>query len=569
MLVWLRIRDLVLLEDLAVEPGPSLTVITGETGAGKSMLVDALELVVGARGGAGLVRTGAEEAVVEAQFDLSSAPAARQRLTELTGQDDTELVVRRVIRDGGRSRITVNGQLVTASQLGRLVGGLVDICSQHEHHDLADPASHLGYLDAWADLPDLRARMVSAWEAWRAAAAKVDALGDRLRLRADREAVLRFQLDEIDAVDPKAEEEEVLTVEHARLAHADRLATATREAELAIDGADGAIAGRLGGVRHTLEGVRGLDPALDGLADQVAALHESLNDVARDLGRYARRTVGDPVRLREIDERLVSLRRLLRKYGGALERVLAHRDAARAELDGLTGLENELETLELVRQGSADQAVVHARELSARRHAAAQALGAAMTHELRDLGMGDARVEVDVAGLDARAEGLVADGARIGATGMDRAELMISPNLGEPPRPLRRIGSGGELSRALLAIKQVLAARAPRGLLVFDEVDTGVGGGVAEAIGRKLDQVARHHQVICITHLPQIAVYADRHVHIRKNSDAGRTRSTLTLLQGDVRREEIARMMGGIDITDATRGAAQALLDQAAAAKQR
>ena len=552
-----------------MEPGPALTVITGETGAGKSMLVDALELVVGARGGAGLVRAGAEEAVVEAQFDLTDAPAARARLAELTGQDDVELVVRRVIRDAGRSRITVNGQLVTASQLGRLVGGLVDICSQHEHHDLADPASHLGYLDAWAELPDLRERMLVAWATWRDAAAQVDVLGEKLRQRADREAILRFQLDEINVVDPKPEEEEALATEHARLAHADRLATATRDAEAAIDGADGAIGGRLGGVRHTLESVRGLDPSLDAITDQVVALHDALHDIARDLGRYARRTVGDPVRLRDIDERLAALRRLLRKYGGSLDRVLSHRQVAREELDALTGLEAELEALESTRQDAADRAVVHARELSARRHAAAKALGGAMTQELADLGMGDARVEVDVAGLDARAEGLVADGARIGATGMDRAELMIAPNLGEPPRPLRKIGSGGELSRALLAIKQVLASRAPRGLLVFDEVDTGVGGGVAEAIGRKLDQVARHHQVICITHLPQIAVYGDRHVHIRKSSEGGRTRSTLTSLQGDARREEIARMMGGIDITDATRSAAQALLDQAAAAKLR
>lgn len=563
MLTWLRIRDLVLHEDLQVEPGASLTVITGETGAGKSMLVDALELVVGGRADTGLVRTGAEEAVVEAQFDVSADSGLRDRLAELGSADD-ELVVRRTVREGGRSRATVNGQLVTAQQLTRLLAATVDICSQHEHHDLADPGSHLGYLDAWGGLDTARARVEAAHERWSVASRALDDGLARLRQRAEREAVLRFLVEEIDVVDPKADELDGLEAEHGRLAHVARLADAARTAQEVLEGDDG-VAPRLDQLHPVAHAVAGIDPSLDALFEQLAACHDTLNDLARELGRFTRRATADPQRLREVEERLAALRRLLRKHG-SLDRILALRDDARAELEALERLDDELGALETARDAAASDAAVAARHLSAQRRAGAATLGEAITAELRDLGMGDARMEVDVAPLEPRGDGLVVDGARIGATGMDRAELMIAPNLGETPRPLRRIGSGGELSRALLAIKRVLASRAPRGLLVFDEVDTGVGGGVAEAIGRKLAQVARHHQVICITHLPQIAVYGQTHLHVRKRTEGGRTRSQVTVLAGAERREEIARMMGGLTLTDATREAAQALLDQAAAA---
>jgi DNA repair protein RecN (Recombination protein N) len=530
------------------------------------MLVGALQLIAGGRAPADLVRRGTEEAEVEALFDLSGSADVRRHVREVTGVDDDELVIRRLVRSNGGSRAWINGRLATAGQLASLATVLLDICSQHEHHALRDAASHLDLLDAWAGHDVARARMTSAWDAWRRADAELESLAGRLRERAEREAVLRHQLDEITALQPKAGELEALEEEHLRLRHAERLSDRTRGAEEALYGADDAVTVRVARVLHDLGELRGLDPVLDGLAEQLADAHARLEDVASELGRYGRKVVHDPERLAEIDARLIALRRLARRHGGTLERVLAAREALAAELDGLADAEVRLEEAELARQRAHDEAVATARALSSSRRQAAARLGAAITGDLRELGMGEALVEVAVAPVDLRAGSMEAEGAAVTATGMDRVELLIAPNRGEPPRPLARVASGGELSRALLAVKRVLAEGGPRAVQVFDEVDTGVGGGVAEVIGRKLREVSRARQVLCVTHLPQIAVYGDRHFHVSKGATGDRTVSRVARLDDATRREEIARMMGGLEITDATRAAADALLAQARAA---
>ena len=565
MLTCIRVRQLAIIDSLELELGPGLNVLTGETGAGKSILVAAIQLIRGDRARADLVRTGAERAEVEALVDLSSSPEGRARVRALTGEADDELVIRRVVQATGRSRAYVNGRLVTAMQLAALTEELVDISSQHEHHSLVDGSTHLDLLDAYAELASLRSEVEGAWGLSREAATALENLATALRERADREAVLRFQLDELATGDPKAGEDDELAAEHDRLAGAEELASATREAEHRLQAGDGAICSELSQLARRMEGLTEIDPQLRPILAQLEGARAELEDAATELGRYTRGIQHDPGRLQEIEDRMGLLRRLCRRYGGTLDHVVAHRQRAEDELARFDDLEQQLEDAEAARDVAFESLTIACRSLSQARGAASANLGTAITRELSALGMGHAQVLVEVARLDRHGGGgLEVDGARVTASGMDRVEFLIAPNRGEQPRPLRRIASGGELSRALLAVKCVLAEQGPQGLYVFDEVDTGVGGGVAEVLGRKLQHLSKHHQVLCITHQPQLAVYGDRHVHVRKGIEGERTLSRLVELEGEERVEEIARMLGGVEIGDATRAAARELLEDAA-----
>jgi len=575
MLTCLRVRDFAIIDRLEVELGAGLNVVTGETGAGKSILVDALSLVLGARARPEVVRTGAESAEVEALFDLEGSPEiiARLEAAGIASAAETdgelgELVVRRVVQANGRTRAYVNGRLATASQLAEIAAGLADLSSQHEHHSLVDPATHLLYLDAFAQLEGERAQIAKAYEAYRDAQLALSGAAGAERGREEREDLLAFQIREIAELAPEPGEKDTLRAEREVLRHAERLARTAGGAEDALYGADGAVSELLARVAHDIADLGHLDAKLVPLAEGLADARARIEDIAQELGRYARGVSGDPERLVEVDERLDRLARLERKYGGTVEAVLAHAERAREELDVLQHHEAHIAALEAARDAAQHEARVVARRLSERRREAAVALGRAITEELSSVGMGGGQVLIAVTPLEARSGGdarleLELDGARLSPTGVDRAELLIAPNRGEEPRPLRRIASGGELSRALLAIKRVLAGLRPAGLYVFDEVDAGVGGAVAEVIGRKLKDVARHHQVLCITHLPQIAVYADTHFRVSKEVIDERTRSAVTRLDASERREEIARMLGGLKITAKTRAAAAEMLREA------
>lgn len=563
MLNLLRVRNFAVIDELEVEFGPGLNVVTGETGAGKSILVAALQLVLGARGRPEIVRTGAERAEVEALFDLRGDATAAARLAAAGLEPEDELVVRRVVEAGGRTRAYANGRLVPAGQLEKLAAGLVDISSQHEHQTLSNPATHLAYLDAFAGLDPVRAEVAGAVAALERASRGLEEARAAIRQAAEREEFLRFQLAEIDRVAPKPGEEDDLGAEIGRLRHADQLAGLLRRAEDALYAGDHPVAATLGRVVQDLVAAARIDPTLDRLVAPVEAARAELEEAARGIGRAARGVRSDPARLAEAEERLHELRRLVRKYGTA-EAALAHRDAAKADLAALGDADDRLDALERTRREALDAAAAMARQLSVRRHEEAAKLGGAITAELASLGMGAAQVQVSVAPLEGAGE-VAVDGARLSPSGLDRVEFLIATNPGEEPRPLRKVASGGELSRALLALKRVLAGLGPVGLYVFDEVDTGVGGAVAETIGRKLAEVARHHQVLCITHLPQVAVFGDLHLHVRKEVAGGRTRSAVAVLDAEERREEIARMLGGVKVGAAAREAAAELLQQARA----
>jgi DNA repair protein RecN (Recombination protein N) len=560
VLTCLRVRNFAIIDELEVLLEPGMNVVTGETGAGKSILIDALSLVLGARARPEVVRTGAEQAEIEALFDVADDPEVRRRLEAAELSVEDELVLRRVVQRSGRSRAFINGRLASAGQLAEVAQGLADISSQHEHHTLVDPRSHLMFLDAFAELEPLRGEVRAAYETLQQAKTALDAQSQATTQRVEREDLLRFQLQEIDALALQPGEEGELALERDRQRHAERLSQASGGAEDALYASDDAICTRLARIGHELEDAAEIDPQLQPFVEQVATARTQLEDAARELGSYARGVSLDRERLSQLEERLDAIGKLKRKYGGSVDAVLEHRERAAEQLNALDQSEERMQQLTSAVSVARDAAALLARKLSAGRKKAASKLAEAVSRELASLSMGDARVAVEVARSEGGDDDLCVDGAKLGPAGIDRVEFLIATNRGEDPQALHKIASGGELSRAMLALKRVLAGLGPAGLYVFDEVDAGVGGAVAEVIGRKVKDVARHHQVICITHLPQIAVFADAHYHVSKGAAGGRTRSEIRRLEPEEQESEIARMLGGIKVSDKTRAAAREML---------
>jgi len=563
VLTCLRVQNFAIIDELSVELGPGLNVFSGETGAGKSILVRALSLILGENASGDLVRRGAEEAEVEALFELDADPELRLALSEagLAAQD--ELVIRRVVKTTGRSRAYIDGKLASRPQLAALSARLVDISSQHAHFGLTDARTHLGYLDAFGKHDGQLAEVASDFEALKQATAELAKRLQASHKRGEREDLLRFQLAEIDALAPEPGEDAELGVERERLRHAEHLLSSTQQAEASLYADDGAITERLAHVAQEIAEAAALDPALAPLVEQLRDATSQLEDAARELGAYARKVSLDPARLAEVDERVEALKRMSRKHGGSLEAALAFAEDARAELEALGDLEAGIARAEAERDQARERAKKSALALREARKKTALRMGKLIGVELGSLGMGDARVVVALAPLERDGGELEVEGAKLTRKGIDRCELLIAPNVGEEARPLSKVASGGELSRAMLAIKRVLADLGPAGLYVFDEVDSGVGGAVAEVLGRKLADVAKHRQVLCITHLPQIAVYADAHYRVEKAALDGRTTSRIERLGDEARLDEVARMLGGLKITKKTRAAAQELLDGA------
>jgi len=533
VLTLLRISGFALIDELELPFGPGLTAITGETGAGKSILVDALGLLRGGRAGADLIRTGRDEARVEAILELPPGSATRARLVADGRELEEGLVVRRVIARGGRGRAHLGGGLATAADLSASVAGLIDIASQHDQQSLTDPESQLAILDAFAENQGLRDQMGAAWTARTAAAAALASFSADARARAEREDLLRFQLGELEAARPAPGEDEALAVERERLKGAERFFAATARGEEVLYAGDGAVAERLAGVARDLAPLAGLDPALGPLVERLGEAQAAIEDVARDLGRYARGVRSDPARLGEVEERLFLLQRLCRKHGGTVADLAAKQATLRSELGELGSFEEGLAARQAAEAEADARATAAAAALSASRRQAAGTLEKKVGAVLRELGFAAARLPV---ALEAR---------ELGPNGADRVRLLFAPNPGEEPRPLAKIASGGELSRVMLAVKQALARTDEVLTYVFDEIDAGVGGGTAEVLGKKLKRLAGDRQVIVITHLPQIAAFADAHVRVSKTAVRGKTRVEIVRLDDGDRPAEIARMLAG------------------------
>jgi DNA repair protein RecN (Recombination protein N) len=580
MLTTLRISGFAIVDAVEVRFGPGLNVLTGETGAGKSILVNALHLVLGGRMSAEVLREGADEAVVEALFELPASHPVFARLeaaglrpepgAEGAGAESCELLVRRVASRGGRGRAFVNGALCTVSMLEGALRGTVDVSGQHEHVSLLDPATHLALLDAFASVDtsvDGAAPLLLRYRAAHAALAALvrerDALAADEGERARRADYLAFQLAELDRADPRPGEIEALEDERRVLASAEKLREAARAAEALAYGEEGSASERVGQAARALAEAALLDRRLEPTLALLRSAAVELEEAGRELGRYADAVGGDPERLAAVEDRLELLRALARKHGGSLEQAVARRAEMREELDRLRGGGERLREIAGEVAGLGQAAAKLARELTRAREKAARGFAEAVRAALDGLAMGRCRIEVALVAPEA---GVPVEGTLLGADGAERAEILIAPNPGEPPRPLARIASGGELSRILLAVKRTLSRRDPVATYVFDEVDAGIGGAVAEAMGRVLAEVSRGRQVICVTHLPQVAAFADRHHRVEKRVSAGRTHAAVVLLEGEEdRRREVARMMAGATITDAAVEHAAALMRAARA----
>jgi DNA repair protein RecN (Recombination protein N) len=534
MLTWLRVSGFALIDEVELPFGAGLTVITGETGAGKSILLEALALLRGGRASADLIRAGRDEAQVEAIFELPAALALRGRLESEGRSVDEGLVVRRLVARAGRGRIQLGGSIATAAELGASVGTLVDITSQHDQQSLMDPESQLAILDAFADNGALVEEARVAHAALAEAEAAAAAFETSARGRAEREDFLRFQLAELDEAALQPGEDDALKVERERVRGAEKFLAACTRGEQVLYADDGAAAGRISGVARELEALAALDPALAPIAERLRGAQALVEDAASELSRYANGVRFDPERLSQIEERLHLISRLTRKHGGTVAAVVARREELARELaevgsfdEGQTARRAAVETA----RGRADAV---AGKLAERRRKSARSLGKRIDETLHELGLAGAALAV-----------VVEDRGELGPRGRDRAKFTFAPNAGEEPRPLARIASGGELSRVMLAVKRALAQSDQALCYVFDEVDTGVGGGTAEVIGRKLKAIAADRQVLAVTHLPQIAAFADHHLKVSKETAGGRTVARVEVLDEKKRAAELARMLGG------------------------
>jgi DNA repair protein RecN (Recombination protein N) len=551
MLRELRLRNFAVVESVTVAFAAGLNVLTGETGAGKSILVDAIVLVRGGRAQSDVIRAEAETATVEAVFALNGLGAARGVLEEagLAADDNDEIVVRRELARSGRHRAFVNDAAVTVSLLERLGDTLLEVHGQHEHQRLLEPARQLELLDRFGDADDACARVGALHAKYRAAREEAERTRTADRDRAQREDLLRFQVSELDAARLRVGEQDALRAEARRLQHAERFLAGLAEATALLDEAPQSASERLARALKIVHDLGRLDADFATPAEPIEAARAQVEEALVGLRRLRDGVGTEPGRLDVVHERLDALARLQRKYGDSEEAMLAFRAEAAGELERLERHEELMAAQERVLGELAGELGTAAGALSDRRRSAAARLASQVERALRGLGMERAVFEVAL-------EPLPEPGPR----GADRVELRLSTNPGEEVRPLLRVASGGELSRTMLALKSVLARADRMPILIFDEVDAGIGGRVASVVAQTLAAAAEGRQVLCVTHLAPIAALADQHLSVSKRVRAGRTRVAVTPLTAEARVEEVARMLGGASTTAAARQHAQDLL---------
>ena len=560
MLRFLRIRNLAVIDAVEVEFEPGFNVLTGETGAGKSILVEAVGLLLGGRASSDLVRTGEAQATIEAIFETDSS---------------TELIVRREISSQGRSRSFINGALATAGALRELSDRLVELHGQHEHQALLDPVTHLPLLDEFAGHQALVQRVAEAWANVRGLREQLDRSQMNGREKAARLELIAFQLGEIEKTAPKLGEDEELAATKQVLASADRVQRLCEESYAALYDSDAAVLASLGNVWKRVGELAAIEPQFAPYAEARDGIKSQLEDLAYFLRSYADGVDASPARLQEVEDRLAMLERLKRKYGPTLADVIDRGDQLARERSLLSADGDRAEDLQLALAAASEAFLEAARDLSRRRRTHAAVFARELEGLLAELAMARTRFEVRFNELELPPDSW-------SERGVDQAEFYISPNVGEAPRPLAKIVSGGELSRVMLALKTIGATKKtpdsvsgrgkPRDrsgakTLIFDEVDAGIGGRVADVVGARLGELGQEFQVLCITHLPQIAARASTQFLIEKSVRSTRTVTTVTKLDSGARVQEIARMIGGASVTDAVRQSARDLLAGNARAK--
>jgi DNA repair protein RecN (Recombination protein N) len=555
MLTRIHIRDFAIIEELELELGAGMTALTGETGAGKSILIDALGLVLGDRGDAGVIRDGAKRAEISAEFDLSVLPDVSAWLAERELDDDGDCGVRRTINADGRSRGYINGRPAQMSVLRELGEQLVDIHGQHEHQSLLKREVQRELLDAFGELDAQRAAVAAAHEEWSAARDRLERIGSDADTRAGRIDLLRYQVREFDALALQRGEMAQLEAEHRRLANAGRLLETGQRLLHLLHDEDDSAHGLLARAGQELEPVTALDSRLATAGELVQGALIQCDEAVTSIRDYVEATELDPARLEQLDQRLGAIHDLARKYRVEPEDLPDHADELRTELDELEHAGERAAELE------ADLAECEKafREAATRLHdarvEAAARLDEQIAAAMHELGMPGGRFETTI---EPRADD------RFSAKGMDTIEFRVSANPGQPTAALRRVASGGELSRISLAIQLIGSRRTGIATQIFDEVDAGIGGAVAATVGERLHAVGAYRQVLCVTHLAQVAAQADQHLRVTKTAEEARTHTELAPLAAEERIEEIARMLGGRSVTDQSRAHARELLGRRA-----
>src|SRR3990170_1271746 len=573
MLAELRIRDFAIIEDLTLNLGPGFVVFTGETGAGKSILIDAVEVLLGGRAEATMIRSEAAAAIIEGVFRLGpGAGEAARRVLEAEGllEDSETLMLSREIRREGRTIGRVNGRAVSVGLLRSLGELLVDVHGQSEHLSLLRVREHLNLLDRYAQVETLRRDYSAYYSDLDGVRRELRQLREAERDAARRSALLAFQVNEIQPASLRPGEEAELLEERVRLANAEQLAGLAEKALVALDETvddRSSATDLLGEAAEAVASLARIDATLSGAETEAQALLEQAGDLGRRLRVYREGIESNPKRLDEVEERIGLIRNLQRKHGETIEAVLARAAAAREELEAITHAEERIGMLEKEEARRLKELGTIGSRLSEARRAAGEELGRAIEAELGDLRMGGARFAVDLAWEDDPAGAPVGERrVSFGPEGLDRVEFLVAPNPGEGLKPLVKIASGGETSRMMLGLKGVLARADQTPSLIFDEIDQGIGGRVGAIVGRKLWGLARDHQVLCVTHLPQLAAFGDQHFKVEKRVAKSRTTTSVRALEGEGRIEELAQMLGAA--SEASQRSAAELLEQAGAAKE-
>ncbi|MBI3596348.1 MAG: DNA repair protein RecN [Nitrospirae bacterium] len=558
MLRELRIQNFAIIDRLEVRFHEQLNVLTGETGSGKSIVVDAVDLLLGGRASSEQIRTDCDEAVLEAAFEVSREGPIAAQLQEMDLSDETgdDLIIRRVVGRSGKSRAQVNGRLVSIGQLQPLGNLLVDIHGQHEHQSLLKPEQQLYLLDAFGKLLHHREEFHRQYLAFRKIQSDLSELGNRERDRSRREDFLRFQIQEIETAQLSPGEDARLEQERNILANAERLAVLAEEAYQHLYAADGAILSQLARVESSVDELAWTDERMKDVSTTCSEASAQLREVAGRLRDYKEGIEYDPKRLEQVEERLHWIASLKKKYAPTLEGILDFLRKAKEELSALSTHDERLKSLGGALEAARAKCADLAKQLTQERSRAARLLEKKVEHELAQLKMGKTKFKIRIESRHGTED--------LEPTGAEAIEFLVSPNPGEELKPLARIASGGELSRMMLSLKSILAAVDRVPTLIFDEVDAGIGGGVAEVVGQRLKELARHRQVLCITHLPQIASQAALHFTVEKLLSNGRTVTKIKRLEKEDRVEEIARMLGGRELTPTAFQHAREMLDLAA-----
>ena len=565
MLQEISIRNFAIIADLSMKFESGLTILSGETGAGKSIIINAVNLILGSRASATLIRTGADSAELEALFHISHDSAAAAAMQE-HGYDFHEgLLVRRIISRNDRHRIYINGRLATMQVLTAITADLASISGQHAHQRLLKEDEHLNILDQYGGLFDLCDAYRSVFQRMIPLIHKEQVLLQQQARQGEHIALLNFQRDEIAAACIELGEDELLEKERLKLKNSENLFQTIQMCVEGLYNSDGAVVERLGVLSKALFALCDIDEHLKERVQELEALTFGVEDLVSRLRDYINHIETDVSRLAWVEERLDALNKLKRKYGGSLSAVVAHGQKAAGQLEAIENLDTGIAEAQKTLQESQEQLIHLAEALTEKRQKAAYQLSRSVEQELAALRMADTRFSIQISFLPvavASSPYLSHNGRGLGELGQDRITFMIAPNVGEAMKPLAAIASGGELSRVVLALKAIVAANDSVETVVFDEVDAGIGGDVAEMVGKKLEHLACCHQILCITHLPQIAKYADHHFRIVKSVSQGRTHTTIKLLSTTKERiNELARMLGGEHITAMTQAHAKEMLE--------